>query len=550
VKAGHKEIETRIVDRLIELIGKDQFEIWVNGQHDFRVADNRVLLVSSSSFAQTRVLQSFRPAISEAVEAVAATIPDLQTNLEFQIDDSTTTGLTIAATPLPVGAIAASGDSDRVPDEAVEPITNSPAVAAPPPRFLTASAEASPQDRLPTRTVESEGGDQSPVPVPSQLFHKSGFESAAADDASARSRQRSNGEGEAVALEPRTPRRIPDFDLSQFEFDDANQLAKAAVDQLLKQPGHASPLFLHGPVGSGKTHLLRGIVTALRQNSPKLRALYMTAEQFTSSFIEALNGRGVADFRRKCRGLSVLAIDDIHFFGGKKATLIEFQNTLESLSRAGKHVMLAADRSLMELRDFDSDLISRIGGGLPCNLNYVQTRGRKRIVQRLLARRNLQLDDGVIQCLATNLNRDVRLLSGALNRIEARMLTGHPITESLTRDLVADLNTESRSAISIRQIEKEVSRFCGVERNQMRSPSRRKPVADARMLAMFLSRRLTGTAFSEIGHHFGGRSHSTVISANKKIEEWMKRNHFISINQSEFNIRDVVKRLEQRIRTA
>ena len=275
----------------------------------------------------------------------------------------------------------------------------------------------------------------------------------------------------------------------------------------------------------------------------------MTAEQFTASFVEALDGRGIADFRRKCRGLSVLAVDDIQFLSGKKATLVEFKNTIETLAKSGKQVLLAGDRPLMEIEGFDAELISRIAGGLPCALNYIQANARKKIIRSLMAERELELDDPVIACLATNLNSDVRLLSGALNRIEARLLCGQNIDVESVRDLIADLISESPMAISIRKIESVVSQVCGVPPKQLRSAARSKPVADARMLAMFLSRRLTGTAYAEIGQHFGGRSHSTVISANKKMEEWMKRNHYISINQNQCNLRDLIKRIETRIKT-
>ena len=274
----------------------------------------------------------------------------------------------------------------------------------------------------------------------------------------------------AGARRQRQRRRI---DLSSFVFDDANSLARVAIDQLLKKPDGASPVYFHGPVGCGKTHLIRGIIAAFRSEKNQPRCVYMTAEQFTASFIEALDGRGIADFRRKCRGLSVLAIDDIQFLSGKRATLVEFKNTIETLVKAGRQVLLAGDRPLMEIDGFDAELISRIAGGLPCPLNYVQTHGRKKIIQALAAERELQIDDAVIRHLAANLKSDVRLLSGALNRIEACQLCGQVVDVDAARELIADLANESTIAISIRKIESVVSQVCGVEPKQLRSTSQK-----------------------------------------------------------------------------
>ncbi|HMO13426.1 MAG TPA: DnaA/Hda family protein [Pirellulaceae bacterium] len=339
--------------------------------------------------------------------------------------------------------------------------------------------------------------------------------------------------------------------LGAFHFGSNNALARSAVQEILHGSHCAfSPMYLFGPVGCGKTHLLRGMISAFRQKKPMLRCIYLTAEQFTANFVQALDGRGVSDFRRKCRGLDVLAVDDIQFLAGKRATLIEFHSTLEALIRNGKKILLAGDRSLMEMRSFEPELVNRIAGGLPCPIHYVDTDARKEILRDLARSRDIPLSHDLTEFLAKFLIKDVRHLSGALNRIQAARFAGiHIEREDQVRELVADLFCAAASTISIRDVEATVQELSGVSVSDLRSDSRCRSASDARALAMFLSRHLTGSAYSEIGHHFGGRSHSTVISAHQKVIDWLKRNHYVTFNNVRCNVNDVVRRIEAKLRT-
>ena len=244
----------------------------------------------------------------------------------------------------------------------------------------------------------------------------------------------------------------------------------------------------------------------------------------------------------------MLAVDDVQFLAGKKATLIEFQNTIESLIRDGKQIILSAGCSLPELKCFDSELINRIAGGLPCAVQYPDETSRKNIITRHLEERNLTLPSGHAGYLAKFLNNDVRHIFGALNRLQAARLSDMNL-DSLDQvhSLLSDLIQASRRSLTIRQIEKAVSRYCGIEIKDMRSGSRNQSISTARMLAMHLSRQLTGTAFAEIGIHFGGRSHSTVISADKKIKNWLARNHCISINHTRCDVGEVLNQIRSNL---
>ena len=339
--------------------------------------------------------------------------------------------------------------------------------------------------------------------------------------------------------------------LETFSFAPDARLLRAGVAQLFESPGQFSPLFLHGPTGCGKTHLLEAIAHGFRKKLNLKRCVYVSAEQFTTQFVSSLRqGTGLPMFRRKFRDLDLLAIDDIQFLAGKKATLAEFQQTLDNLVRLGKQVVLSADRSTLELDFLGQDICNRISAGLTCSVSYPDFEGRVKVASRICASRGFELPNDVLRLICEQLPRDVRRLSGAINRLHAYAMTfGDTVNVEFAKEVLSDLfSMNGPACTSMAAIEKAVCDFCRVDSAELKSSSRQKRISSARMLAMYLAREYTGSAFSEIGDYFGGRSHSTVIAARRKVEKWLAEDQGISLPHAHYSVKEVVSRLESNLR--
>ena len=339
--------------------------------------------------------------------------------------------------------------------------------------------------------------------------------------------------------------------VNSFWFGPDNRLIKAGVEHLFEQPGQFSPLFIYGSTGSGKTHLLEAITNDYRRRLKKKRCIYLSAEQFTSQFVGSLRGgSGLPMFRRKYRDLDLLAIDDIQFLAGKRATLGEFQHTIDNLIRTGKQVVGSSDRPPIELTDLGNDISARLSAGLTCPLEYPDFEGRLHIVERMCSERNLKIPTDVKRLISDQLTRDVRRLSGAVNRLHAYSVSiNRQITTETAQQVLCDLfSLSGPNCTSMVSIEQAVCEFCGIQPNELKSSSRRKRICAARMLAMYLSRQYTGSAFSEIGDYFGGRSHSTVIAAERKVANWLKNDEGICVSHATYPAKEVLRRIESNLR--
>ena len=339
--------------------------------------------------------------------------------------------------------------------------------------------------------------------------------------------------------------------LSGFQFGENNPLIEKAVEQSFQTPGRYSPLFVYGSVGCGKSHLLESYTHDFRKRLRMSRCVYLTAEQFTGYFLHSLRGgSGLPVFRRKYRDLDLLAIDNIQFFAGKRATLNEFQYTIDHLIRGGKQVLLSADRPPLELQEIGSEVTTRVAAGLVCSLDYPDLESRRRIARQFCQPLGLDLDDEVTDLVCRALKRDVRKLSGAINRLSVlQSLSAFRLTTDQVRETLSDLfSTSCSSSTSMPTIEKAVCEIFELKPSELKSPSRRKQISSARMLAMYLSRRYTSSAFSEIGDYYGGRTHSTVIAAEKKVDQWLEKNEGIALPHARYSAREVIKRIESNLR--
>jgi chromosomal replication initiator protein len=323
---------------------------------------------------------------------------------------------------------------------------------------------------------------------------------------------------------PVTPSGRPARRLDDFATGPGNRLAHAAAVEMAAALGATfNPLFLHGGVGLGKSHLLEGIVGAARLRAPGRKVVHVTAEGFTNAFLEALRTHGLSTFRSRHRSADLLIVDDVHFLASKRATLDEFLHTFDAVTRAGGAVVLAADQHPRQIPKLTDELATRFLGGMVVKLEAPDPATRRAILRGKALARGVDLPDAVVAFLADHLRGSVRELEGALHTLVAHAtLTGRRLDLALAKSALRDTIRFTAQAVALRDIEKAICRVFNVEPGALLSDSRSKLVTHPRMLAMFLARKHAGASYSEIGRHFGGRNHSTVISAEKKVRSWLE----------------------------
>ncbi len=304
-----------------------------------------------------------------------------------------------------------------------------------------------------------------------------------------------------------------------------NQFAAAAARAVAEAPARTyNPLFLHGSVGLGKTHLMQAVGHLIQQNKKHLKVFYVTSEQFTNDYISAIQHGELAKFRKSYRQVDVLLIDDIQFLAGKDRSQEEFFHTFNTLCDGSKQIVLTSDSPPTEIANLEKRLTSRFEMGLTAELQTPDAETRLAILRHKMAAMPEKLNDNVLGFIAERVKTNIRRLEGALNRVAAfASLHGKAITVSQTEVLLRDLlQQESQQTVSIDLIQRRVAETYDLRLADMTSKRRPANIALPRMVAMYLSRRLTTSSLNEIGDAFGGRDHGTVLHANRTIEEKMK----------------------------
>jgi chromosomal replication initiator protein len=340
----------------------------------------------------------------------------------------------------------------------------------------------------------------------------------------------------------RPPRRLDDFVTGP-----GNRLAHAAAVETAQSAGAAfNPLVVHGAVGLGKTHLLEGIADALRRRHPGLNVVQLTAEAFTNGFLDAMRGGTLNTFRNRYRGAGAFVLDDVHFLAATRATQNEFLHTFNALMHGGAPIVLAADQHPRRIGKLADELVTRFLGGMVVKLEAPDPATRRAILRAKAAARGVDVPEPVLSYVAEHLRSSVRELEGALNSLIAHaLLTGRRIDLDLARAALRDTIRHTAQAVAMKDIERAVCELFGVDADALRSDSRARVASQPRMLAMYLARKHTGASYSEIGRHFGGRNHSTVISAEKKVIGWLKQDERSKLLAGFESMADVVGALER-----
>lgn len=460
--------ETTLRAAVAERIGESRFGLWFGDGVHLGVAGDSLEVGVPNAFIRERIRGHFAGNLLDAAHAVTGR----SLRLRFHVADEAPPPLGHVVSPLP--------DPDHRPGDHGGGGTGHPVVPLP--------APAPPAQDRPRAHI-----DVPAVPAP------------------------------IAPANPPAPGR-PLRRLEDFVAGPGNRLALAAAAELVHAGGSSfNPLVIQGGTGLGKTHLLEGIAAAFRARNPGRRVVSITAEAFTNGFLDAMRHGTLTAFRSKYRGAGALLVDDVHFLAAKKATQDEFLHTFNALVAAGVPIVLTADNHPRQIPKLSDELATRFLGGMVVRVEAPDPATRRAILQSKAAARGVSLPDAVVGYVAEHLRASVRELEGALHSLLAHaLLAGKRLDLALARVALRDTIRHTARSIALKDVERAVCQLFGIEPDALKADNRSRSVAYPRMLAMHLARKHAGAAYSEIGRYFGNRNHSTVISAERKVDGWLR----------------------------
>lgn len=313
----------------------------------------------------------------------------------------------------------------------------------------------------------------------------------------------------------------PDFTFATFVEGNSNQIARAACLQVTQNPGRAyNPLFIYGGTGLGKTHLIHAVGNMLRERDPDSQVVFQNCEHFVADMVRSLQHNAINEFKRRYRSLDALLIDDVQFLAGKERSQEEFFYTFNSLLEGRQQVILTCDRYFKEVNGLEDRLKSRCGWGLTVVVEPPELETRVAILMSKAVQAQIVLPHEAAFFIAKHIRSNVRELEGALLRVNANaQFTGRPVTLELCREALHDVISLHDKLVTIDNIQKTVAEYYKLRVADLNSPSRNRSIARPRQLAMALAKELTNHSLPEIGNAFGGRDHTTVLHAVRKIAE-------------------------------
>ena len=331
------------------------------------------------------------------------------------------------------------------------------------------------------------------------------------------------GMSQTVSTPPSHLKAAYTFD--EFIEGDGNRLARSAAMAVAESPGETNynPLLIYGGVGLGKTHLAQAIANHALRNQTTESVLYVSSDRFTSQFVRSVKNNSIADFSAYYRQADLLIVDDVQFFGGKEKTQEEFFHIFNDLHQHGRQIVLCADRPPSEIDGIEERLLSRFQWGLSADIQRPDLETRIAILQRKASRRNIDIDPRVVELLAHRVDTNIRKLEGALNRLAAlAQLDNQTVSMQAARRLLHDqIDDGATTRVECGSIMEAVAEYYRLSVDDLLSRSRKREIASARQTAMYLCREMTNESYASIGSRFGGRDHSTVIHAHKKVSDRM-----------------------------
>ncbi|MEA2710486.1 MAG: chromosomal replication initiator protein [Phycisphaerales bacterium] len=316
----------------------------------------------------------------------------------------------------------------------------------------------------------------------------------------------------------------PDYAFENFVTGPCNRLPHAASVAVSENPGKAyNPLFIHGGVGLGKTHLLQAVCQTVLERTPDARILYLSCDSFINQFMSAVETGEMNQFRFRYRNVDVLVIDDIHFLRGRERTQEEFFHTFNTLYQSHKQIILSADAAPSEIPELEERLVSRFNWGLVARIEKPCYETRVAILQKKARMRGLTLADDVVCYVAAKVENNTRELEGAITKLQGMsLLSNGQIDLDLAKAALGESLTPEQKRITIQQIFDAVTKYYNVRLSDLQSKKRHKSIAFPRQVCMFLARKHTRYSLEEIGGYFGGRDHTTVLHAVRTVDGDMK----------------------------
>ncbi len=484
-----EDLTQAVLVEIQERLGAKRYGLWCDGKIRLSISDDRLTISVGSPFLLNWMQKQFR----EEMKAAAQAVLGHSAQAAFAVDSTLAVG-----SHIPKTAVAA-----------VTSVING-VVAKP----NSAKATNLVQDIKPTNIV---------APAHNQMS------------------------GSLPNSSPQRGRRLAD--LCDFVPGPQTELALTAARQLVSgQHVPFNPLYICGPVGSGKTHLLEGICRHLKRTQPTSNVLLITAEAFANYFTQALRDHSLPSFRQRFRGVDTLIVDNVEFFESKRVFQEEFLHTFADLSDHGRTIVLSGLRHPRVLTKLSDELVSRFQSGLVCRLETPDVATRLKIVEVKAARLSGEFSPEALEYIAQRFQGNVRELEGALNCLHTYFtMTRQRVTLSAAREVLADLERDCLRLIRLPDVERVVCNLFGVRPKDLHSESRVRTISQPRMLAMFLARKHTPSAYSEIGQHFGGRNHSTVMSAERKVQQWLEQNETIKVASQTWSIGEILQTLEQQL---
>jgi len=334
----------------------------------------------------------------------------------------------------------------------------------------------------------------------------------------------------------------PEYTFDEFIEGDGNRLARSAAYAVAQEPGSTNynPLLVYGGVGLGKTHLAQAVANYAIEHNTAEDVLYVSSDRFTSQFVQSVRENRIAAFSSYYRQADLLIVDDVQFFGEKEKTQEEFFHIFNDLHQNGKQIFLCADRAPSKIPGIEERLLSRFQWGLSADIQRPDLETRIAILQRKAARQDIEVKPKVLELIAQRIDSNVRQLEGTLTRLTALVqLDEGTLDLDTARRYLREHTDEEATVLDAAEIIEQVADYFRLSEDDLLSRSRKQAVAQARQIAMYLCRELTEESYSHIGTRFGGRDHSTVIHAYRKIDEEL---------ESDTGLREDVSSLESRLR--
>jgi len=336
--------------------------------------------------------------------------------------------------------------------------------------------------------------------------------------------------------------------LADFVAGPCNRVAHASALSVVEEPGQgANPLVIHGPVGTGKTHLLEGIYLGLKKQSDQ-RPCYVTAEEFTTRFVQASRLGKMSAFRRQFRECSTLLLDDLHFLATRKATQEEFLHTFDALVADGRQVVVTTDCHPRLADELMPELVDRLLGGAVWSLLPPDPETRLEILRKKSCGAVPAIPDPVLKSLATSLRGNVRELEGAVNSVRHyAKVTGRPADMQTAREALGDLLRHAVRVVTVADVDAAVCTTLRLAAGTLQSKARSWAVSHPRMIAIYLCRKHTAATYGEISKHFGAKTHSTAVAAEKKVRAWADKGESVAIGDRDWPVKELLDRIEREL---